>query len=594
MTLNFFTAQQGFQKPLIDPQSQHVGAKREYVPSARAEERDKFTTSRSSQSDDTQTSKREDDFARLVRELKDTKNAAKPARPNANLAKTDTAAETTSAEPIPANSIGLFAQAFHTKEASVTIEAPTVQEGDAEVTAATVGHPNKPLVNSANIAALNSEIQRLISEAKTSNEDTPEVEVEAIAGQITEEVAEQISDQITAAIPPETKPEEVKSIFALLASIISDSNKDSKGDEASADASATDRPLISILKNIEALAKSDEAAAITTGLSPQQLTQLQEHIQKYLNDELNADDTETLEAIAAQFVSLAPPAETKRAAKGEDIVQSKVQILPEQANAPVKKDLIQQQESNQAQNRYDARFNARYEGGTEDSAGADNNDGEPLDFKATLKNFAPKDRGNISQNAGQRFLQATGLSQNGGALTFDPLTPQSTAATTATSPLQSALTNIVTQSQNAGSTHPATQLVSATIQKAVKAGEDTNIRLKLDPPELGRVEVKMSIDKDSATKVVLTIEKPETYTLLKQDIETLQRALSDAGLDTNGDISFELADQNNDFGDQRRGNNDGQNSRHANNDNLDEDVIETTMNWSVDPNTGLMHYNALV
>ena len=159
----------------------------------------------------------------------------------------------------------------------------------------------------------------------------------------------------------------------------------------------------------------------------------------------------------------------------------------------------------------------------------------------------------------------------------------------------SPLTSLVTQSHAAGQPHPGTQLVAANIQKAAGGGETKNIRIQLDPPELGRVEIKMSFDKNNAAKTVLSCEKPETFMMLQRDSHILERALQESGLDMSaeGSLSFEMADDGN-FG--QDGSHDGSRNQAKSAQggiNGEEEIIETTMNWHVDPSTGHMRYNIL-
>ena len=158
-----------------------------------------------------------------------------------------------------------------------------------------------------------------------------------------------------------------------------------------------------------------------------------------------------------------------------------------------------------------------------------------------------------------------------------------------------ALTSISAQVSQAGASHPATQMVAIQMQKAAGGGENKTIMLELDPPELGRVEVKMSFGKEKALKAVLTADKPETYMMLQRDSQTLERALQEIGLDTDEGISFELAEQGFDFEqDNQRGGGHDQGGTGAGDDAADEqDLIETTMTWHVDPETGHMRYNIL-
>lgn len=138
-------------------------------------------------------------------------------------------------------------------------------------------------------------------------------------------------------------------------------------------------------------------------------------------------------------------------------------------------------------------------------------------------------------------------------------------------------------------------MVAASLQKAGTAGETRTVTLHLDPPELGRVEIKMSFEKNSKIKAVLTVEKPETHAMLQRDSGVLERALHDAGLDSSeGGLSFELAKEGHSFGRE-----DGQNNgQHGNNGNSgsdadDEMIVQTTVNWAVDNETGHMRYNIM-
>ncbi len=55
--------------------------------------------------------------------------------------------------------------------------------------------------------------------------------------------------------------------------------------------------------------------------------------------------------------------------------------------------------------------------------------------------------------------------------------------------------------------------------------------IRLDPPELGRIDVKMHVDATGAINARLTVEKSETLDMFQRDRGTLEKALSQAGLD---------------------------------------------------------------
>lgn len=155
-------------------------------------------------------------------------------------------------------------------------------------------------------------------------------------------------------------------------------------------------------------------------------------------------------------------------------------------------------------------------------------------------------------------------------------------------------TNLVTQAQSAGQAHPGTQMVAATIQKNVANAENRNITLHLDPPELGRVEVRLEFASDKKLKTTVISEKPETHLMLQRDAQILERALQETGLDGDGNsLSFEMASDDHQFN--HDGSHDGQGPMGQSPDGEEtEELIETTMTWNVNPETGHTSYNILV
>jgi len=81
------------------------------------------------------------------------------------------------------------------------------------------------------------------------------------------------------------------------------------------------------------------------------------------------------------------------------------------------------------------------------------------------------------------------------------------------------------------------------IAASVKSGK-SSFEIRLDPADLGRIDVRIDIDHNGQVTSHLTVEKPETLSMLRQDAPQLQRALDDAGLKTgdNG-LQFSLRDQ---------------------------------------------------
>jgi flagellar hook-length control protein FliK len=85
--------------------------------------------------------------------------------------------------------------------------------------------------------------------------------------------------------------------------------------------------------------------------------------------------------------------------------------------------------------------------------------------------------------------------------------------------------------------------VALEIAASVKSGK-SRFEIRLDPPELGRIDVRIDIDRNGQVTSHLTVEKAETLSILRQDAPQLQRALDDAGLKTaSGGLQFSLRDQ---------------------------------------------------
>ncbi len=75
------------------------------------------------------------------------------------------------------------------------------------------------------------------------------------------------------------------------------------------------------------------------------------------------------------------------------------------------------------------------------------------------------------------------------------------------------------------------------------AGGNTHFDIKLDPPELGKIDVRLQLDHEGKVKSTIVVEKQETYELLQRDPRSLERALQQAGVKTadNG-VAFQMRD----------------------------------------------------
>ena len=101
----------------------------------------------------------------------------------------------------------------------------------------------------------------------------------------------------------------------------------------------------------------------------------------------------------------------------------------------------------------------------------------------------------------------------------------------------------VSQGDFSATTNTVGALAVAISAKSQSGNKQFDIRL--DPPELGRVEVRLSIDTTGKVQASLSADQPRTLDLLKTDAPALTRALRDAGLNVsqNG-LNFSLRGQN--------------------------------------------------
>lgn len=170
---------------------------------------------------------------------------------------------------------------------------------------------------------------------------------------------------------------------------------------------------------------------------------------------------------------------------------------------------------------------------------------------------------------------------------------------------QTALTNPLLQNPSAIHAHPAMQTVASLIQKTAKQGESQSLAIQLDPPELGRLNVRMQYDTGEPLKVHIVLEKADTMAMFLRDSHALQTALDQAGLKTDSaSLSFEFSQDGSAFqqalgGGQNQSGSSSSGERWVPSSNQDSDPaqltpLETIMGLSTDPKTGLTRYNLMV
>jgi flagellar hook-length control protein FliK len=83
---------------------------------------------------------------------------------------------------------------------------------------------------------------------------------------------------------------------------------------------------------------------------------------------------------------------------------------------------------------------------------------------------------------------------------------------------------------------------------------NSRFEIRLDPPELGRIDVRLHFHADGQVTSHLIVDRSETLDLLRRDAADLERSLQQAGLKTSDQgMQFTLRDQSHDGDEGRRG-----------------------------------------
>ena len=157
-------------------------------------------------------------------------------------------------------------------------------------------------------------------------------------------------------------------------------------------------------------------------------------------------------------------------------------------------------------------------------------------------------------SSGSSNITGTGQTQN---MQQSPQTQQAQQMARPQQPLQSSVA----------------EQVSVKISKALQAGQD-RITIRLNPAELGRVEVKMELTYDGRTTAVVTADNRDTLEMLRRDSSDLQKALQEGGLQlSDSDLSFNLRGEQSQTaeGDDGKGNSDGTDDEELTEDMNDQE-----------------------
>ena len=104
----------------------------------------------------------------------------------------------------------------------------------------------------------------------------------------------------------------------------------------------------------------------------------------------------------------------------------------------------------------------------------------------------------------------------------------------ASSQTQTAVLTMKAQMQGPRPNLPVQDL-AVQIARQFEAGA-SRFKIRLDPPELGRVDVRLEIGDDGIVRAHMSADRPETLDLLQRDAKALERALQNLGLNRDGEM----------------------------------------------------------
>ena len=172
---------------------------------------------------------------------------------------------------------------------------------------------------------------------------------------------------------------------------------------------------------------------------------------------------------------------------------------------------------------------------------------------AAAANFAQAIRAQAQALGGQQSANAATLAPKIAPITTDASISNINGPNSLSQLSQSAKAKPSSAARQPHTPPAPMEQVSVQIQRAVLSGSD-KINIKLHPAHLGRVEVRLDIAADGKLSAIIMAEKPETLELLQRDIKGLEKALQQAGLDTNSNsFNFGLKQNSAQKGDLDRG-----------------------------------------
>jgi flagellar hook-length control protein FliK len=135
------------------------------------------------------------------------------------------------------------------------------------------------------------------------------------------------------------------------------------------------------------------------------------------------------------------------------------------------------------------------------------------------------------------LADATGPAVAPGKLAMDPIAGAVTTVSSLAGPVGAPVAN--GRAGDAAAAAPAPlpvypQIAPALVSLAGGPPGTQRLTLRLDPAELGHVQIRIDRPRDAPAEVSITVERPETLALLQRDRHELHRALDQAGIQAEG------------------------------------------------------------
>jgi hypothetical protein len=145
-------------------------------------------------------------------------------------------------------------------------------------------------------------------------------------------------------------------------------------------------------------------------------------------------------------------------------------------------------------------------------------------------------------------VQATALAADPASRaqpTVQPMDTQTVPGLAAATPLAApSVPQAAPATPQAAHTAPAAQAAPALLTLASSTTGSQHLTLRLEPAELGTVQIRIERPAESPVRVEISVARPETLTLMLRDQTQLQRALDQAGVPPEGrTLTFNLAGQ---------------------------------------------------